>query len=122
MGLNKKSDQEVIQIATPMMDNLIEGSTQRDWAKHTKHFTKESKAQLTEKELLRQCEAYQASHGNFADREFVGITRHPDYVNVLWKQRMTKSRGEYLAILTLVEVCGEYQVIRCWVDLWEPKK
>jgi len=116
------SDAEIIQIATPIMDNLIEGSTERDWAKHTKHFTEEARAGLSEDNLLQQCEQYQSKHGNFAERKFIGITRHPLYVNILWSQRMTISDGEFMAVLTLVQQDDNYQVIRCWVDLWEPKK
>ncbi|MEM9152173.1 MAG: hypothetical protein AAGB19_17195, partial [Cyanobacteria bacterium P01_F01_bin.3] len=120
MDLRYKSDEEILLIAAPIMDNLMEGSTEQDWEKHTKHFTEGAKASLSEKELLKQCEEYQLSHGYFGDREFIGITRHPEYVNVLWKQRMTKASGEYLATLTLVQKDGEYQVIRCWVDMWAP--
>ena len=122
MSLQDKSDEEILHIAMPIMDNLMEGSTERDWEKHTKHFTEGARASLPEKELLRQCDDYKSSHGDFAHRELIGITRHPAYINVLWKQRMTKAPGEYLATLTLIEKGGECQVRRCWVDLWEPEK
>ena len=116
-----KSDDEIIQIATPIMDNLIEGSTERDWIKHTRDFTKGARESLSEENLLKQCEEYQSTHGEFAERSFIGITRHPIYVNILWKQKMTKCEGEFMAVLTLVEQDNKYRVIRCWVDLWEPK-
>ena len=116
------ADEDILKIAAPIMDNLMEGSTERDWEKHTRHFTDGARASLSEENLLEQCEAYQSLHGFFAERKFLGITRHPRYVNVLWKQKMTKSQGEYLAVLTLVSQDGEYRVIRCWVDLWEPKR
>jgi hypothetical protein len=104
------------------MDNLMEGSAERNWEKHTRDFAARIREQLTEAELLRQCKAYQASHGHFADRELMGIVRHPDYVSVYWKQRMTKVPGEYLAVLSLAEIDEIVQVIRCYVDLWEPRR
>lgn len=121
MKLNELSDEELVQIAEPVMDNLLEGSTERDWGKHTRDFTPGARANLSEKELLRQCDAYQTSHGHFADRELMGVIRHPVYVSIYWKQRMTKVEAEYLAVLSLVEVDGVVQVVRCYVDLWEPK-
>lgn len=121
MDLHEMSDDAILQIATPIMDNLMQGSTERDWNKHTRHFTDGAKASLSESELHRQCEQYQSSHGYFTDRKFAGITRHPEYVNILWKQEMSESPGEYMAILTLVKKGEAYLVIRCWVDLWEPK-
>ena len=122
MDLNDKTDDEILLIANPVMDNLMDGATERDWAKHTLHFTDGAKASLTEAELLRQCEQYQSTHGVFKERVFMGITRHPDYTNIIWKQTMTKASGEYMAFLTLVQKESEYLVIRCWVDLWDLKK
>ena len=121
MELHEKTDEEIRQIATPIMDNLMDGANESDWKKHTLHFTEGARAGLTESNLLKQCESYHATHGYFENRNFLGITRHPDYVNILWSQTMTRTHGEYFANLTLVEKDNEYQVIRCWVDLWDPK-
>lgn len=114
------SDQEIFKIGNPIMDNLMEGSNEKNWEKHTKHFTPGSKSKFSEENLLSQCKKHQLTHGFFTTREFIGITHHPKYVNILWKQRMTKVKGEYLAILTLVKKDNNFFVIRCWVDLWEP--
>lgn len=121
MRLNELPDEELVQIATPIMDNLMDGSTERNWEKHTRDFTTATRSNLTEQELLRQCDVYQASHGDFAGREMMGLVRHPAYVSVYWKQRMTKTVGEYLAVLSLAEVDGATRVIRCYVDLWDPQ-
>lgn len=121
MSLSELSDKELVNIAQPIMDNLMDGSTEKDWERHTRDFTDGARASLSEEELLRQCDAYQSKYGNFGSRELMGLTRHPDYVGVYWKQRMTKTDAEYLAVLSLVEVSDTVKVIRCYVDLWEPK-
>ena len=121
MNLENRSDEEILHIATPIMDNLMEGSTERDWGKHTRDFTERSKRVITEEELERQCNEYQSRFGFFTDREFLGITRHQDYVNVIWKQKLSKSPNEFTAILSLIQDEDRYRVARCWVDLWEPK-
>lgn len=120
MDLNEKSDEEIWKLATPIMDNLMLGSTECDWRKHTRHFTEKGKSMVTRSELERQCKAYQLTHGQFAQRKPIAITRHPEYINVLWRQQMTGTAGEYLAILTLIQEGDNYLVARCWVDLWEP--
>ena len=121
MDLGSKSDEEILRIAVPIMDNLMEGATEGDWEKHTRDFTEAGKRVVTQAELERQCAESRAEFGDFAEREFNGITRHPDYVNVTWKQRMTGAPGEFLAILTLIQDGDRYLVARCWVDLWQPK-
>ena len=121
MDLINKTDEEVRKIATPIMDNLMEGSTEINWEKHTRDHTERVKKIITKEELERQCKDYQSKFGIFTDREFLGVTRHQDYINVIWKQKMSKSPNEYTAILSLVQEGGRYLVDRCWVDLWEPK-
>ena len=121
MNLTNQSDEEILNIATPIMDNLMEGSTEIDWEKHTSDYTERAKRVITKEELERQCKEYQSKFGFFAGREFMGVTRHQDYVNIIWKQKMSKSPNEFTAILSLVQNEDRYLVDRCWVDLWEPK-
>jgi hypothetical protein len=120
MSLQSKTDEELRLIAVPIMDNLMEGSTEIDWEKHTRDHTERVKKFITREELERQCKDYQSKFGFFTQRDFIGVTRHEDYVNVIWSQRMSKTPNEYTAILSLVEENGKVLVERCWVDLWEP--
>jgi len=120
MSLQSRTDEEIRSIAVPIMDNLMEGSTEIDWEKHTRDHTERVKKLITKEELERQCKDYQSKFGFFTDREFIGVTRHKDYINVIWRQRMSKTPNEYTAILSLIEENGKVLVERCWVDLWEP--
>lgn len=122
MDLINMSDDEIRHISTPIMDNLMEGSTEINWEKHTRDFTERCKKIITREELEKQCRDYQSKFGYFTERKFLGVTRHRDYVNVIWKQKMSKSDNEYTAILSLVQKGDRYLVDRCWVDLWEPKE
>ena len=120
MDLINKSDDEIINVATPIMDNLMEGSTEINHEKHILNHTERAKKAIPNEELERQCKKYQSEFGLFADRKIMGVTRHNDYVNIVWKQQMTKSPDEFLAILSLVQDGDKYLVDRCWVDLWQP--
>ncbi|MBX2882321.1 MAG: hypothetical protein KTR32_20400 [Granulosicoccus sp.] len=121
MDLANQSDEEILDVATPIMDNLMEGSSEIDWEKHTRDHTERAKKIITKDELVRQCKEYQSRFGNFTNREFIGVTRHQDYVNVIWNQKVSNSANEYTATLCLVQSGERYLVDRCWVDLWEPE-
>ena len=66
MDLTNKSDEEILNIAAPIMDNLMEGSTEVDWEKHTCDHTERAKRIITKEELERPCKEYQFRFGFFA--------------------------------------------------------
>lgn len=110
MNLVHKSDMEILAIASPIMDNLMAGSTEIDHAKHTRDFTQQLKAIVSDAYLQKVCKHYQAEWGYFADRECVAIFRRPESAAVIWKQSCTKQAGEFVAELVLVEQNGQYLV------------
>jgi len=110
MDLSEKSDKEILSVATPIMDNLMDGSTERNHKKHTRDFTDKAKRIVTKGNLEKQCKEYQAKWGYFAERKFVGIFRKKDSVTVIWKQTFTKTPDEFVAVLTLVQKDSRYLV------------
>lgn len=111
MELAKKSDEEILAVANPIMDNLMEGSTEINHEKHTRDFTDRMKSIVTKDYLEKICKRYQAEWGYFARREFVAVFRRPSSIAVVWKQWCTKQDGEFVAELVLVEKDS-----RCLVD------
>ena len=110
MTLADKSDKEILAIADPIMDNLMEGSTEIDHEKHTRDFTDRMKRIVTKEYLEAVCRQYQAERGYFTRREFVTVFRRPLSVVIVWKQWFTKQAGEYVAELVLVENESGYLV------------
>jgi hypothetical protein len=106
MGLSDLGDAELLKIATPIMDNLMDASTHIDYERHVRDFSERAKASLDEANFRRICEHYQRERGYFADRALLGILRRPGSVIVVWKQTFTKAPGEYLAELVLAEHGG----------------
>lgn len=111
MDLARKSDAEILAVANPIMDNLMDASTVIDYARHVRDFTDRAKSVLPEARLKAICEQYQSAKGLFAEREFVAIFRRPDSVAVIWRQAFTNAPGQYVAELVLVEQGG-----KCLVD------
>jgi hypothetical protein len=110
MGLANKSDEEILEIANPIMDNLMEGSTEINHEKHTRDFTDRMKSIVTKDYLEKVCKRYQAEWGYFSKREFVAVFRRPSSVAIVWKQWCTKQDGEFVAELVLVENESRYLV------------
>ncbi len=110
MDLAEKSDDEILSVADPIMDNLMDASTAIDHARHVRDFTERAKSVVTPEHLQRVCQKYQSEKGFFSKREFVAIFRRPHSVVVVWRQWFTKAPGEYVAELLLVEDGNRYLV------------
>ena len=110
MQLAGLSDAEILAVANPIMDNLMQASTEIDHAKHTRDFTERLKAIVTRERLEEICARYQPDWGYFSDREPVAVFRRPDSVAVVWKQYCTRAEGEFVAEMVLVEQDGRHLV------------
>ena len=82
------SEQQLWALANPIMDNLMDASTQRDHTRHVRDFTERLKGIGTP----------------------IAILRRPDSVAILWKQHFTKAPGEFVAEMVLVHRDGRYLV------------
>lgn len=110
MNFKKMSEKDIIKIASPIMDNLMEASTEIDHEKHVRDFTDRMKNIVTKEYLQKVCEKYQAEKGFFSGRELVAVFKRPDSAAIVWKQSFTKAQGEFVAEMVLVNTDGKYQV------------
>ena len=111
MSFEKMSDQQVWDIANPIMDNLMDASTHIDHARHVQDFTDRLKVIVTPDYFECVCRQYQTEKGYFTNRTPITVLRRPDSAAILWKQRFTKAPGEFVAEMVLVHRDGRY-----WVD------
>lgn len=102
MNFEEMTDQEIIDIANPIMDNLMEASTEIDHARHVADFTDRIKTICTEAHLQKVCKKYQSEMGFFSKRELVAVFKRPDAAAIIWKQFYTKAKGEFVAEMLLV--------------------
>ena len=110
MKLTTQSDSEILAVVDPIMDNLMQASTDIDHAKHVRDFTEKLKAIVTPEHLDKVCRRYQARWGLLDRRELVAIFRRADSIAVVWKQWCTKTDDEFVAELVLVEQDGRHLV------------
>ncbi|NOT69578.1 MAG: hypothetical protein HOP04_14985 [Methylophilaceae bacterium] len=110
MNFEKMSENEILDIANPIMDNLMDASTEIDHERHTKDFTDRMKNIVTKEYLQEVCKHYQAEKGYFSKREPVAVFRRPDSAAIIWKQTFTKAQGAFVAEMVLINKDGEYLV------------
>ncbi|TXI37677.1 MAG: hypothetical protein E6Q59_07500 [Nitrosomonas sp.] len=104
------SEQQLWAIANPIMDNLMNASTQIDHARHVRDFTGRLKAIVTPDYFQCICQQYQAEKGYFTTRTPVAIFRRPDSAALVWKQSFSKAPGEFVAEMVLVYRDNRYLV------------
>ncbi|GAA5216473.1 hypothetical protein ACFSJ3_12645 [Corallincola platygyrae] len=110
MDFESLSEQEIWDIANPIMDNLMQGSTEINHDKHVRDFTDRAKAIVTPEHLQKVCTRYQREKGQWLHREPVAVFRRPDSAAVIWKQYCSKAEGEFVAEIVLVFKEGRYLV------------
>ena len=110
MNIEQMSESEILSIANPIMDNLMDASTDIDHERHVKDFTDRMKAIVTKEHLKKVCEKYQSEKGFFSQREPVAVFKRPDSAAIVWKQYFSKAQGEFVAEMVLVNQNGKYLV------------
>jgi hypothetical protein len=110
MNFEEMSKEEILSIANPIMDNLMDASTEINHERHTRDFSERMKNIVTKEYFEKVCSQYQSEKGYFKEREFVSIFKRPDSVAIIWKQNFTKAQGEFVAEMVLINVNGEYRV------------
>ena len=110
MDFTTLSDADILAIANPIMDNLMDASTRIDHAAHVRDFTDRIKAIVTPEHLDYVCRQYQAEKGFFATREPVAVFKRPDSAATVWRQTFTKAQGDFVAEMVLVHRDGRYLV------------
>ena len=110
MSFEKMSDDDILGIANPLMDNLMAASAEMNHEQHIKDFTDRLKSIVTKEHLQKICQQYQAEKGFFSERVPVAIFKRPDSAAIIWKQFFTKAPGEYVAEMVLVKQNGKYLV------------
>ena len=110
MDLAQQSDERILAVVNPLMDNLMDASREIDHAKHVRDFTDRMKEIVTAERLEAMCRDYQARIGFFDRREVVAIFRRANSVAVVWRQWSSKTDDEYVAEVVVVERDGRYLV------------
>ena len=101
MNFLEKSDQEIIDIANPIWENLVKSSNIKDYGGFTKNFSSQMLFGANEVELGKQW-ANNKLLTSLSDKyKIFGCLRRDLYVTVLYKQSSNTVPGEFLGRLVL---------------------
>ena len=101
MNLLEKSDEEIIEIANPIWDNLVRSSNIKDYGGFTKDFSSQMLFGANEVELGKQWANNKLLTDLSDKKEVFGCLRRDLYVTVLFKQTSKTVPGEFLGRLVL---------------------
>ncbi|PPR51013.1 MAG: hypothetical protein CFH15_00112 [Alphaproteobacteria bacterium MarineAlpha5_Bin5] len=101
MSLQEKTDEEIIKIAKPIWDNLIQCSNNKDYSGFTKNFSAQMLYGANEIEIGKQWANNELLVNLSNDSLCLGCLRRNEYVTILYKQKSSKLSGEFLGRLVL---------------------
>ena len=101
MNLLEKPDEEIIEIANPIWDNLVKSSNIKDYGSFTKDFSSKMLFGANEVELGKQWANNKLLTSLSDKKKPFGCLRRDLYVTVLYKQTSNTVPGEFLGRLVL---------------------
>ena len=110
MNIIEKTDDEILEIAHPMWDDLIKYSNEGEYGKFIRKFSYDLLLGLNEVELGKQFARSELTRNLDSDYDFLGLIRRGEHVTVLYRVRSTKKEGEWLGRMVLGYEKGEIRI------------
>ena len=110
MNIIEKSDEELLEIALPMWDDLIKYSNKGQYGKFIRNFSYELLLGLNEVEVGKQFAKSELTRSLSKEYDFLGFIRRGQHVTCLFRVRSTKKEGEWLGRMVLGYEKGEVKI------------
>jgi hypothetical protein len=104
------SDEELLAIAHPMWEELIQYSNEGQYGKFVKNFSANLLMGLNEVEVGKQFAKSELTRSLDPNYDYLGTIRRGQHVTVLYRMRSTKKEGEWLGRLVLGYEKGEVRI------------
>ena len=101
MNLLEKTDEEILEIANPIWDDLVKYSNNKDYSGFTKHFSAQMLYGANEVEIGKQWANSKLLTSLTKQRKFLGCLRRNNFVTVIFKQTSDIVPGDFLGRLVL---------------------
>ena len=101
MKLLEKTDEEILEIANPIWDDLVKYSNNKNYSGFTKHFSAQMLYGANEVEIGKQWANNKLLTSLSRQKEFLGCLKRNNFVTVLFKQKSDTVPGEFLGRLVL---------------------
>ena len=110
MNILEKTDEELLEIALPMWDDLIRYSNKGQYGKFIRNFSYNLLLGLNEVEVGKQFAKSELTRNLSKDYDFLGFIRRGEHVTCLFRVRSTKKEGEWLGRMVLGYEEGEVKI------------
>lgn len=110
MNIIEKTDDEILEIAHPIWDDLIKYSNEGEYGKFIRKFSYELLLGLNEVEVGKQFARSELTRNLNADYDYLSLIRRGEHVTVLYRVTSTKKEGEWLGRLVLGYEKGEIRI------------
>ena len=101
MSFTSKSDEQIIEIANPIWQNLIKSSNMKDYGGFTKDFSSQMLYGANEVELGKQWASNKLLTSLSEQQEVLGCIRRDNFITVVYKQKSDTVKWEFLGRLVL---------------------
>jgi hypothetical protein len=110
MNITTKTDEELLEIARPMWDDLITYSNKGQYGKFIRNFSYDLLLGLNEVEVGKQFAKSELTRNLSSEYDFLGFIRRGEHVTCLFRVRSTKKEGEWLGRMVLGYERGEVKI------------
>ena len=110
MNIIDKTDDEILEVAHPMWEELIKYSNEGEYGKFIRKFSYELLLGLNEVELGKQFARSELTRNLNTDYDYLGLIRRGEHVTVLYRVTSSKKEGEWLGRLVLGYEKGEIRI------------
>lgn len=101
MNIIENTDDEILEVAHPMWEDLIKYSNEGEYGKFIRNFSYDLLIGLNEVEVGKQFARSELTKTLDPDYDYLGIIRRGEHVTVLYRIKSTKKEGEWLGRMVL---------------------
>jgi hypothetical protein len=110
MNIIDKTDEEILEIAHPMWDDLVKYSNKGQYGSFIRNFSYDLLLGLNEVEVGKQFAHSELTRNLVEERDYLGLIRRGQHVTVLYRVRSKKREGEWLGRMVLGYEKGEVRI------------
>jgi hypothetical protein len=110
VNIVERSDEEIKAIADPLWRDLVKNSNEGQYGEFVKNFSASLALAMDQIAVGHQFANSELARNLSEDSDYLGIIRRGEHVTVLYRQRSTKKKGEWLGRLVLGYENGEVRI------------
>ncbi len=108
------SDQQVKAVSEPILDNLLAGFNQGNYAQYAKDFNDTLREAIPEKKFQQVRGELLKKLGKYKDKKYLGFLNQQAYTIALWKGAFANTQDDVLIRLVLSKRQDKVVVVGLW--------